>query len=250
VYVVATRENLEAVMEFMGLEARRTLERVFILGGKQIGILVAERLEKRGVSVKVFERDAARSGRLAAILHKAVVIQADGTDQRILQEADVEGADAFLALTNDDEDNIIASLLARRLGVKKVVALINRLDYLPLAQRLGVNATVSPRLAVVDRALQFVRKGRVMSVTTFRDEEAEALELEATEGTKYVGKPLRELRFPRGAIVGAIVRSDGRVTVPRGDEAIQVGDRVIFFALERVIPELERAFLATGRARR
>ena len=89
-----------------------------------------------------------------------------------------------------------------------------------------------------------------MSVTTFREEEAEALELEAAEGTKYVGKPLRELRFPRGAIVGAIVRPDGRVTVPRGEEVIQAGDRVIFFALESVSPELESAFLATGRARR
>jgi trk system potassium uptake protein TrkA len=250
IYVVATRENIDAVAAFMGLTAHESLRRVFILGGKQIGILVAERLEEKGVSVKLFERDPARSERIAGILHKAVVVQADGTDQGVLQEAHVEGADAFLALTNDDEDNIIASLLARRMGVKKVVALINRLDYLPLAQRLGVNATVSPRLAVVDRALQFVRKGRVMSVTTFREEEAEALELEAAEGTKYVGKPLRELRFPRGAIVGAIVRPDGRVIGPRGEEVIQAGDRVIFFALESVIPELESAFLATGRARR
>jgi len=250
VYVVATRENLAAVAAFMGLTAHESLRRVFILGGKQIGILVAERLEAKGVSVKLFERDPIRSERIAAILRKAVVVQADGTDQAVLQEAHLEGADAFLALTNDDEDNIIASLLARRMGVKKVVALINRLDYLPLAQRLGVNATVSPRLAVVDRALQFVRKGRVMSVTTFREEEAEAIELEASEGTKYVGRPLRALRFPRGAIVGAIVRPDGRVSVPRGDEVILPGDRVIFFALESVVPALESAFLATGRSRR
>ncbi|MCL4822020.1 MAG: Trk system potassium transporter TrkA [Vicinamibacteria bacterium] len=249
IYVVATRDNIHQVLPFMGLRAGDELRRVFILGGKQIGILVAQRLEELGVSVKLFERDAARSERIAAILHKAVVVQADGTDQGVLQEAHVEGADAFLALTNDDEDNIIASLLARRMGVKKVVALINRLDYLPLAQRLGVNATVSPRLAVVDRALQFVRKGRVMSVTTFREEEAEALELEAGEGSRYVGKPLRDLRFPRGTLVGAIVRPDGQVSVPRGDEVIRPGDRVIFFALESLIPRLESAFLATGRAR-
>jgi trk system potassium uptake protein TrkA len=249
VYVVATRDNLDEVLRFMGLRAHGELRRVFILGGKQIGILVAQRLEELGVGVKLFERDPARSERIAAILQKAVVVQADGTDQGVLQEAHIEGVDAFLALTNDDEDNIIASLLARRMGVKKVVALINRLDYLPLAQRLGVNATVSPRLAVVDRALQFVRKGRVMSVTTFREEEAEALELEAGEGSRYVGKPLRDLRFPRGTLVGAIVRPDGKVSVPRGEEVIRAGDRVIFFALESLIPQLESAFLATGRAR-
>src|SRR5690606_14830610 len=123
-----------------------------------------------------------------------------------LQEANVEGADAFLALTNDDEDNVLASLLARKLGAKKVVALVNRLNYLPMVQLLGINATVSPRLAAVDRILQFVRKGRVISVTTFREEEAEAIEIVASKNSKYVGKPLRRIRFPKDIIVGAIAR--------------------------------------------
>jgi trk system potassium uptake protein TrkA len=154
--------------------------------------------------------------------------------------------DAFLAFTNEDEVNIIASLLARRLGAHKVVALINRLNYLPMAQRLGVHTAVSPRLAAVDLILQFVRKGRVMSVTTFREEEAEAIELVATERSPYVGRKLKELRFPRGSIVGAIVHPDGEVSVPRGEVEIRPGDRVIFFALEGAVPELESAFLAEG----
>jgi len=249
VYTVATKDNLHEVIAFMGLEARRELERVFILGGKQLAITCAELLEEKGVSVKLFERDAKRSARIAEILNKTVVLHADGTDQGILEEENIEGVDAFLALTNDDEDNIIASLLARRLGARKVVALINRLNYLPLAHRLGVHTTVSPRLAAVDRILQFVRKGRVLSVTTFREEEAEALELVATERSKYVGRPLKDLKFPRGSIVGAIVRPSGEVIVPRGDVEIGAGDRVLFFALESVVPELEQAFLVeSGRA--
>lgn len=248
-YVLGTRENMLDVIEFMGLTRTTKLERVFILGGKQLGITCAELLEAQGVSVKLFEKDTGRAGRIAEILDKAVVLHADGTDQRILEEENIDGVDAYLALTNDDEDNIIASLLARRLGAHKVVALINRLNYLPLAQRLGVHTTVSPRLAAVDRILQFVRKGRVLSVTTFREEEAEALELVATERSKYVGRKLRDLRFPRGSIVGAIVRPDGEAVVPRGEVEIQPGDRVIFFALESVVPELESAFLAeSGRA--
>jgi trk system potassium uptake protein TrkA len=251
VYVVATRENLSEAIRFMGLAPDAPLRRVFIVGGKQIGILVAQRLEAAGVAVKLFEQDQARAERIASILQRTVVVHADGTDQTVLEEEGIEATDAFLALTNDDEDNIIASLLARRLGVAKVVALINRLNYLSLAQRLGVNTTVSPRLATVDRVLQFVRHGRVLSVTTFREEEAEAIELIATEGTKYVGKPLKSLRFPHGAIVGAIVRPDGGVVVPRGQEVIRAGDRVIFFTLESAVPELESAFLAsTGRSRR
>jgi trk system potassium uptake protein TrkA len=226
----------------MGLERRRSLDRAFIVGGKQIGIRVAELLEAQNVSVKLIERDLARCKKIAGMLKKTVVIHGDGTDQATLQEANISGSAAFLALTNDDEDNVLASLLARKLGVKKVVALINRLSYLPLIQLLGINATVSPRLAAVDRILQFVRKGKVISVTTFREEEAEAIELVATRNSKYVGKPLRSARFPAGAIVGAISQPDGRVVVPRGGETIHTGDRVIFFALERVVPELESSF--------
>ena len=246
IYVVATRDNLDEVLGFMGLGERRDPLRVFVVGGKQIGILVARQLERRGIAVKLFEREPGRCEKIAGLLRDTVVVNADGTDQAVLEEARVDGVDAFLALTNDDEDNIIASLLARRLGVRKVVALINRLGYLSLAQRLGVNATVSPRLTTVDSVLRYVRRGRVTSVTTFREEEAEAIELVAGEGTRYVGKRLRDVRFPRGAIVGAIVRPDGEVRVPRGEATISAGDRVIFFALEGSVPQLESAFLASG----
>lgn len=243
IYTMATRENLNEVLGFMGLERNKSFERVFIVGGKQIGIRVAELLEEQRVQVKLFERDAARCEKIAAILNRTIVINGDGTDQATLEEENIAGVDAFLALTNEDEVNIIASLLARRLEAKKVVALINRPHYIPMAQRLGINATVAPRLAAVDRILQFVRKGRVLSVTTFREEEAEAIELIATDSRKYVGRRLRDIRFPRGAIVGAIVRPDGEVIVPRGEASIQPRDRVIFFALESAVPELESEFL-------
>ena len=247
VYIVTTAEELESVCQFMGLQTQESLDRVYIVGGKQVGIRVAELLEPQGVAVKLFERDIGRCERISQILHKTVVLHADGTDESILAEENIKGAGAFLAMTNDDEDNIIASLLARKLGAKKVVALVNRLNYLPMAQRLGINTTVSPRLAAVDRILQFVRKGRVLSVTTFREEEAEAIELIAAEGSKYVGRSLREIRFPRGAIVGAIARPNGEVVVPRGEGTIQAGDRVIFFTLESTVPLLESAFLAEAR---
>jgi trk/ktr system potassium uptake protein len=243
IYVMGTRRNLDDVLQFMGLQKQKSLERVLIVGGKQIGIAVAEALEKQGVSVKLVERDTLRCEKISTILNRTIVVHGDGTDQATLEEANIGGVDAFLALTNDDEDNIIASLLARRLGAKKVVALINRLNYLPMVQRLGINTTVSPRLTAVDRILQFVRKGRVLSVTTFREEEAEAIELIAAAGSKYVGKKLRDLRFPRGAIVGAIAKPNGDVLVPRGDKTIEPGDRVIFFTLESVVPQLESAFL-------
>jgi trk system potassium uptake protein TrkA len=247
IYTMATRENMAEVMAFMGLRKRENIKSVFIVGGKQLGILLAERLEEKGVHVKLFERDAARCEKIATILKKTIVIHGDGTDQATLAEENIESADAFLALTNDDEVNIIASLLGRRMGVKKVVALINRLNYLSMVQRLGVNATISPRLSAADRILQFVRKGRVLSVTTFREEEAEAIELIAAAGSKFVGKKLRDIKFPRSAIVGAIAKPDGTVIVPRGEAVIEPGDRVIFFTLESAVAELEQAFLAESK---
>ncbi len=247
VYIVTTAENLEANFRFMGLQSQKSLDRVFILGGKQAGIRVAEELEPLGVHVKLFERDQQRCEKISQLLKRTVVIHADGTDEDVLAEENIDGVGAFLALTGHDEDNIIASLLARRMGAKKVIALINRLSYLPMAQRLGINTTVSPRLAAVDRILQFVRKGRVISVTTFREEEAEAIELMAAAGSKYIGKRLKELRFPRGAIVGAIARSNGEVLVPRGEATVQEGDRVLIFSLESTVPLLESAFLHESR---
>jgi trk system potassium uptake protein TrkA len=247
IYVCATADNLEEVLAFMGIRRQEKVQRAFIVGGKQIGIGVAVELEKQGVQVKLIERDAIRCEKIAEIVSKTVVIHGDGTDQSTLEEENIEGVDVFLALTSHDEDNIIASLLARRLGAKKVVALINRLNYLPMVQRLGVNTSVSMRLATVDRVLQFVRKGAVLSVTTFREEEAEAIEILAEEGSRYVGKRLREMKFPRGAIVGAIAKPNGEVIIPRGDKTIEAGDRVIFFTLESVVPELESAFITAKR---
>jgi trk system potassium uptake protein TrkA len=249
VYVCATKQNLDAVLEFMGVGRRGKLQRVFIVGGKQIGISLAQELERQGVQVKLIEKDGERCELIAGLVDKTIVVKGDGTDQATLEEENIEGVDAFLAMTQHDEDNIIASLLARRLGVGKVVALINRLSYLSMVQRLGVNTSVSTRLSTVDAVLQFVRKGGVLSVTTFREEEAEAIELIASEGSRYVGKRLRDIALPRGAIVGAIARTSGEVVIPRGNATIEPGDRVIFFALESVVPELESAFLDNKKKR-
>lgn len=247
IYIITTAQDLEQDMSFMGLRTQESLERVFILGGRQLSIWIAQELERQGVGVKLFERDARRCEKISQVLEDTVVIHADGTDESTLIEANIEGVGAYLAFTSHDEDNIIASLLARRLGAKKLVALINRLNYLAMAQRLGISTSVSPRLHTVDRILQFVRKGTVLSVTTFREEEAEAIELIAAPGSRYIGRKLRELRFPRGSIVGAIARPNGEVIVPRGEASIQAGDSVIFFTLEKTVRELESAFLVEPR---
>ncbi len=248
IYFMTRAENLDAAYKFVGLRTQKTLERVFILGGKQIGIEVAQQLEQKGVAVKLFERNADRCDLISRILKKTIVIHADGTEESTLTEENIEGVGAFLALTGHDEDNIMASLLARKLGAQKVIALINRLNYLPMVQRLGITTTVSPRLTAVDRILRFVRKGRVISVTSFREEEAESIELIAARNSRVVGKYLMDLKLPRECIIGAICRPNGEVIVPRGKDIIEPGDRVIVFALERTVSKLESVFLADRRS--
>ncbi|MBN2242654.1 MAG: Trk system potassium transporter TrkA [Acidobacteria bacterium] len=248
IYFMSLADDLDAAYNFLGLKTQESLERVFILGGKQLGIEIAQQLEQKGVSVKLFEKNAERCELISRILKKTVVIHADGTEEAVLTEENIEGVGAFLSLTGHDEDNIMASLLARKLKAKKVVALINRLNYLPMVQRLGIATSVSPRLTAVDRILRFVRKGRVISVTSFREEEAESIELIAAHGSKVVGKPLKDLHLPRECIIGAISRPDGEVIVPRGEDSIQPGDRVILFALEKTVAKLQSVFLAERRS--
>ncbi len=249
-YICATRSNLDEVFAFMGIQPRKSVRRVVIVGGRQLGIWIAQELESAGVAVKLIERDAQRCEMVSNVLEKTIVVHGDGTDQRTLEEENIAGTDAFLALTRDDADNIVSSLLARRLGANKIAALINRLNYLPIVQRLGINTSISQRLTAVDMILRYVRKGHVLSVTTFREEEAEAIELIATRDSRIVGRRLRDLRLPRGAIVGAIQRPDGSLTVPRGGGRVQEGDRVLFFTLSGTLNDLESAVLPTSFGKR
>ncbi len=243
IYICTTSADLNAVFAFMGIQQKSALRRVVIVGGRQLGIWVAQELEQAGVQVKLIERDPARCEMISTILDKTVVVHGDPTDQQTLEEENIEGADAFLALTRDDADNVVASLLARRLGADKIVALTNRTNYLPIVQRLGINTAISQRLTAVDMILSFVRKADVLSVTTFREEEAEALEFIARKGCNIVNRKLRDIKMPREAVVGAIVRDNGYVTVPRGQATVHEGDRVIIFSLANTVPELESQFL-------
>jgi len=127
-----------------------------------------------------------------------------------------------------------------------LVALINRLNYLPLAHRLGIHSTVSLRLTTVDRILQFARRGDVQSVTTFGDEAAEAIELTAPPGWKHAGKRLKDIQFPREVVAGALLRRTGEVVVPRGNDVIEEGDRILFFTSETALPKLEEMMAQGG----
>jgi trk system potassium uptake protein TrkA len=158
-------------------------------------------------------------------------------------QAHIEGVDAFISLTGDEDANLIACLLARRMNVDKVVPLVTSINYIELAQRLGINTTVNPRIKAADALFEFVRKGGVLSVRTLGEEKVEAIELDVPADSVYINRPLSELDLPEGSLIGAIARPDGQVLIPDRTTSIQAGDRIIFFSLEGTVRKLEKKFL-------
>jgi len=193
------------------------------------------------VSLKVIEVDKGRAELVAEALERSVVIHGDALDTEILMEAGCGLADTVVAVSNDDEPNILASLMAKRLGCRRAVTLINKTTYAPLAGTLGIHSVVSPRAITVSTILQHVRRGRIRSVHSISEGFGEVIEAEALETSSLVGVPIREAELPEGVLVGAIVRGD-EVIIPRGDTVVRPDDLVIIFAATAAVKKIEKLF--------
>lgn len=244
VYIVTVTEQLEQTLAYIGIQRRSHIRQVYITGGGEVGLELARALEQTKAAVKLFEIDAKRCDYLASELAHTVVINADGTSQETLLEEKIEGIDAFISLTGDEDDNLIACLLARRMNVDKVVPRVMSINYLELAQRLGINTTVNPRIKAADALLEFIRKGGVLSVRTLGEEKVEAIELEVPQDSGYIDKPLGKLDLPAGSKVGAIARPGGEVLIPNSRTKIRAGDHVVIFTQEGTVRKLEKQTLA------
>jgi trk system potassium uptake protein TrkA len=240
IYFVCRKEDLAAVNYLFGFE-KRTVESVFVLGGGRVGAAVVQRLAGRGARVRVIDRNPDHCRDLARQLDGVMVLNTDGMDLATLKSEGIEDADVFVAVTQDEQSNILCSLLAKSLGAKRGIALVNRPELVALAPTIGVNACVSPRLASASAILKFVRRGEVLSMAVLEECEAEVLELSLPKERPMLGKPLREIRVPMGSIVGAIIRGDD-VIIPGGDDHFEAGDRVIVFALPEAVVRVEEFF--------
>ena len=247
VYIITTREALEQTLTAVGITRRERLREVFIVGGSELALELALALEAQKVPAKLFEQDPRRCEALAEKLASTTIINANGTDQSILMRENIEGVDAFISLTSNDDANLISSLLARRLGVDKVIPLLHRLDYLPLAQRLGINTSASPRVKAADALLEFIRGGGVLSVRTLGEEAAEVIELDVPAGSRYIDRKLGEIELPPGTLIGAVVPPGMPALLPEPQTVINAGDRVVFFAQENAVHKLEVKLLNGSR---
>jgi trk system potassium uptake protein TrkA len=240
VYVLSRRDVIPDLLVLMGRTAVAT-RRVFVIGGGRIGLEVARALEADEIAVTVVERSRTRCEELMRELAHARVVQADGTDVKLLVDADIGSADAIATLTDDDPTNMLAALLGKRHGAKKAVALFKRQDLIPLVGSLGIDTAISPRLLTASVILKYVRGGRVVSVFELPESEAETLEVVVQQDTPAAGRSIESLGLPADALVGAVVRGDQMLTADP-DRVLAVGDHVVLLALPRAIPVVERLF--------
>ena len=244
VFFVAARENIRTVMSEMQ-KIDKSVNRVMLAGGGNIGFRLASNLENMGYGVKIIERNPRRAETVADRLDNTVVLLGDAADEELLRQENIENMDVFCAVTNNDEANILSALLAKRLGARRVMALINRSVYVDLFEHSELDIVISPRLATVGSILAHIRRGDVVAVHSLRRGRAEAIEAIAhgdKTSSRVVGRGVRDLPLPPGTQIGAILRKN-EVLIAHNDTTIESEDHVILFMVDKkYIPEVERLF--------
>jgi trk system potassium uptake protein TrkA len=239
VLLISGRRRISEAVEAVATNTAPVKD-VTIYGGGRIGLRLALALEGAGMSVRVIERDEGRAQYVASQLRKGFVLHDEGISRDFLLQERVDKTDAFVAVTGDDRANLLAAMYARQLGARTTIAGISRGEFAPLADALGVDVTISPRVLAAEAILRFVRKGEVIDVTLL-ESGAEMIELRVPERSRVTGRPLSEVGFPEGAIVGALLRN-GDVVIPTGKEVLRPGDDAVVFSVEDAIEEVERLF--------
>jgi trk system potassium uptake protein len=243
VFFLAARGDIRAVMSELRREDK-PVKRIILAGGGNIGMRVAQALEGR-YQVKIIDRNVERTRMLSEQLEKTIVLLGDAADEELLLEENIENTDVFCALTNDEEANILSAMLAKRLGARKVMSLINRASYVDLVHSDAIDIALSPQQATIGSLLTHVRRGDVVAVHSLRRGAAEAIEAVAhgdQSNSKVVGRALQDIKLPPGTTIGAIVRGD-KVIIAHHDTVIESGDHVILFLVDkRRIADVERLF--------
>ena len=239
-YLLSPTGEIEDIAPLAGYKSSR-VRRVMIAGGSTEGEYLAEILDEQGIECTILDRDRRRCVELAERLPRTLVLHADATDLELLEMEGVAGIDGFVAMTNSDETNLLSSLLAKTAGAHKVVSLVHKFEYLRLVPRVGVDASVSPRMSTVNAILRYVRRGHVVTVAELTSTDAETIEYSVDEESAIAGHKLRDVHFPKDAVIGTILRGD-EIIVPRGDEMVLPGDDVIVFALPDAVSEVEQLF--------
>lgn len=242
IYFVVAREDLQRAFGIFGRE-NPVAERIVLVGAGNIGLRVARRIEESGHRrAKLVERDRVRAERAADHLERTVVLHGDVLDAEILEEAGIADAHALVALTDDDRVNLLACALAHEAGCPIGIALAKDPIWQRIAEPLGVDALIDPRAATVSSILRHVRRGKVRAVYSVSGGEAEVIEAQVLPTSPIAGKRIRDIDFPAGAIIGAVLGTDGTVRMPTGDLVANIGDAMVVFAMRPAVRQVEQLF--------
>ncbi len=212
---------------------------VCIMGGGSIGACMAEAFAKKGIAVTLIERQAERCAELANNLEHVTILHGDGTDKKLFEEEHLLRTDAFVALTSDENTNIVSCLLAKSLGVREAVCRVDKAEYLSLLNHIGIDHSVSLRYSAVNSILQYVRQESVISCVSVGNEAAEIMEAKVGKKSPLVGCPVHSLGLPKGVLVLAVMR-EHEAYIPKGDTIIDQGDRILLLALRNVVSQVEK----------
>lgn len=241
IHFIADRHDVQRALEIMG-QAASQARRVILIGGGNIGLFVAKGLEKLGsMKIRIIERDQKRAEQIAEQLERTIVLQGDGLDRSLLSEAGVADTQTVVAVTDNDQVNILASVVAKREGARRAMALINDRDYGPISEAVGIDRYIDPRATTISTVLQHVRRGRIKGIYSLFEGAAELVDAVALETSPLVNKPLRDAQLPEGVMIGAVLR-EGDVHMPSGDTVINAGDRIVLMSMRENVKDVEQMF--------
>lgn len=240
VIFVTSKGGEEELFELSG-RVRLDVKNVMILGGSEIGFKTAKDLCAANFNVKLVEKDKDVAFELADHLPDALVINGDGRNVELLEEENIANMDAFIAVTGDSETNIMSCIVAKSKGVKKTVALVENMDYYQISESIGIDTLINKKLLAANNIFRYIRKGEVVAMTKLNNMNAELLEFVVKSRSKITNKVIKDLDFPRSAIMGGVIRN-GKGFIPLGDFRVQEGDRVVVCCLPKAITAVERLF--------
>lgn len=241
VYFITSDQGVEELYSLAGMQ-KREIKNVMILGGSKVGFKTARELCNKNFNVKLIEKNKEKALALADELPHALVINGDGSDVELLEEENLGAMDAFIAVTENSETNIMACLMAKSKHVKKTIAMVKNIDYFQLSYSIGVDTLVNKKLMAANTIFRHIRRGKVLSLNRLNNLNVEILEFEVKATSQVNGELIKELNFPREASIGGVIR-EGKGIIALGDFRIMKGDRVVVCCLPKALSRIEKLFL-------
>lgn len=240
VYFITVGDGVKRILNKIG-RVNHKIKDVMVLGGSKIGCLTAERLAEKGIHVKLIEHNEQKAKAIADKLRKVMVLHADGRNVNLLQEEALENMDAFIAVTDRSEINVMACLTAKAEKVKKSIALVENFGYYQISRSAGIDTMVNKKTLAANKIFRYIRKGQIMAVNTLINMDAQILEFKASPDSKAANRTIKSLDFPKDAVIGGVIRKEEGL-IALGDFEIQPGDRLVICCLPEVTSKIESFF--------